>query len=142
MPHFKAFGMMNLKYEIRIFQKIHNKGAMSQWQLQVTIFLRETDVRSKFWLIFEHWHWKKSSLLKNFQFDTINYLASLAALTSHVHRRNILTGQETLEQDDPEMAQIIKDEKKRQMSGLELIASENFCTRAALEAMGSCLNNK
>jgi hypothetical protein len=71
----------------------------------------------------------------------INYLA-LAALTSHVHRRNILTGQEPLEQDDPEMAQIIKDEKKRQMSGLELIASENFCTRAALEAMGSCLNNK
>jgi hypothetical protein len=71
----------------------------------------------------------------------INYLA-LAALASHVHRRNILTGQEPLEQDDPEMAQIIKDEKKRQMSGLELIASENFCTRAALEAMGSCLNNK
>jgi len=64
------------------------------------------------------------------------------ALTSHIHRRNILTGQEPLEQDDPEMAQIIKDEKKRQMSGLELIASENFCTRAALEAMGSCLNNK
>ena len=48
MPHFKAFGMMNSKYEIRICQKIHNKGAMSQWQLQVTIFLRETDVRSKF----------------------------------------------------------------------------------------------
>lgn len=66
----------------------------------------------------------------------------MAALTSHVHRRNILTGQEPLEQDDPEIAQIIKDEKKRQMSGLELIASENFCTRAALEAMGSCLNNK
>ena len=72
----------------------------------------------------------------------ISSLLSLAALTSHVHRRNILTGQEPLEQDDPEMAQIIKDEKKRQMSGLELIASENFCTRAALEAMGSCLNNK
>ena len=48
MPHFKAFGMMNLKYETRIFKKIHDKGAMSQWQLQVTIFLSETDVRSKF----------------------------------------------------------------------------------------------
>ena len=44
MPLFKAFGMINLQYEIRIFQKIHNKGAMSQWQLQVTIFLSETDV--------------------------------------------------------------------------------------------------
>ena len=35
-----------------------------------------------------------------------------------------------------------RDEKKRQRQGLELIASENFCSRAALEAMGSCLNNK
>lgn len=33
-------------------------------------------------------------------------------------------------------------EKDRQLSGLELIASENFASRAALEAMGSCLNNK
>ena len=34
----------------------------------------------------------------------------LAALTTH-HRRNILTGQESLEQDDPEINNIIKDEK-------------------------------
>ncbi|MCL4151459.1 UNVERIFIED_CONTAM: hypothetical protein GTU68_038595, partial [Idotea baltica] len=32
--------------------------------------------------------------------------------------------------------------KLRQKKGLELIASENFCTRAGLEALGSCLNNK
>ena len=64
---------------------------------------------------------------------------SLAATSA---KRCIWTGQEPLGQDDPEMAAIIKDEKKRQMSGLELIASENFCSRAALEAMGSCLNNK
>lgn len=57
-------------------------------------------------------------------------------------KRNLWTGQEPLSQDDPEISAIIKDEKKRQMSGLELIASENFCSRAALEAMGSCLNNK
>ena len=44
MPHFKAFGMMNLQYEIRICQKIHDKGTMSQWQIQVTIFLSETDI--------------------------------------------------------------------------------------------------
>ena len=56
--------------------------------------------------------------------------------------KNIWTGQESLEQDDPEMKAIIQAEKHRQMSGLELIASENFCSRAALEAMGSCLNNK
>ena len=56
--------------------------------------------------------------------------------------RSFFFGTEPLEQDDPEINGIIKDEKKRQLSGLELIASENFCTRAALEAMGSCLNNK
>ena len=52
------------------------------------------------------------------------------------------TGTETLEQDDPEMWSLIKQEKHRQKSGLELIASENFCSRAALEAQGSCLSNK
>ena len=35
---------MNLQYEIRICRKIHNKGTMSQWQIQVTIFLSGTDV--------------------------------------------------------------------------------------------------
>uniref|UniRef100_A0A672N5F4 Serine hydroxymethyltransferase n=1 Tax=Sinocyclocheilus grahami TaxID=75366 RepID=A0A672N5F4_SINGR len=33
-------------------------------------------------------------------------------------------------------------EKKRQTYGLELIASENFTSRAVLEALGSCMNNK
>ncbi|CAG7689084.1 unnamed protein product, partial [Allacma fusca] len=40
------------------------------------------------------------------------------------------------------MWHLVQEEKKRQISGLELIASENFCSRAALEIMGSCLNNK
>ncbi|KAK0148117.1 Serine hydroxymethyltransferase, mitochondrial [Merluccius polli] len=52
------------------------------------------------------------------------------------------TGQENLAQDDPEMWDLLKNEKDRQCRGLELIASENFCSRAALEALGSCLNNK
>lgn len=52
------------------------------------------------------------------------------------------SGQEPLSQDDPEIFALIKEEKKRQLTGLELIASENFCSRAALEALGSCLNNK
>ena len=47
MPCFKAFGMMNLKYEIGTCQKIHNKGTKSQWQIQVSIFLSGTDVNSK-----------------------------------------------------------------------------------------------
>uniref|UniRef100_A0A9J7ZGA0 glycine hydroxymethyltransferase n=1 Tax=Cyprinus carpio carpio TaxID=630221 RepID=A0A9J7ZGA0_CYPCA len=52
------------------------------------------------------------------------------------------TGQESLSQDDPEMWDLLQKEKDRQSRGLELIASENFCSRAALEAQGSCLNNK
>jgi len=52
------------------------------------------------------------------------------------------TGREPLKDDDPEMYKLIRREKERQIQGLELIASENFCSRAAIEAMGSCLNNK
>jgi len=52
------------------------------------------------------------------------------------------TGNEPLQQDDPEMWDLIQQEKHRQRHGLEMIASENFCSRAAIEAMGSCLNNK
>ncbi|XP_067003773.2 serine hydroxymethyltransferase, mitochondrial [Anabrus simplex] len=52
------------------------------------------------------------------------------------------TGQEPIQKDDPEMWSLLQEEKQRQMHGLELIASENFCSRASLEVLGSCLNNK
>ncbi|UYV62728.1 SHMT2 [Cordylochernes scorpioides] len=52
------------------------------------------------------------------------------------------TCQEPLAQDDPEIWNLIQEEKQRQVRGLELIASENFASRACLEALGSCLNNK
>ncbi|CAF0974049.1 unnamed protein product, partial [Didymodactylos carnosus] len=56
--------------------------------------------------------------------------------------RHLWTGNESLNEIDPEIMNLIKEEKKRQISGIELIASENFCSRAALQALGSCLNNK
>ncbi len=37
------------------------------------------------------------------------------------------TGTEALSEDDPEVWALIREEKHRQRSGLELIASENFC---------------
>jgi glycine hydroxymethyltransferase len=43
---------------------------------------------------------------------------------------------------DPAIAALIKREVARQEHGLELIASENFCSLAVLEAMGSALTNK
>src|SRR5437764_12644402 len=48
----------------------------------------------------------------------------------------------TLAETDAETAQAIRDELHRQNSGLELIASENFVSRAVLEAAGSVLTNK
>jgi len=43
---------------------------------------------------------------------------------------------------DPEIAAAIRNELHRQNSGLELIASENFVSRAVLEAAGSVMTNK
>jgi glycine hydroxymethyltransferase len=43
---------------------------------------------------------------------------------------------------DPEVAEIIEKEAKRQEDGLELIASENFTSNAVMEAQGSLLTNK
>ncbi len=48
----------------------------------------------------------------------------------------------TIAEVDPEIAQAIKDELHRQNNGLELIASENFVSRAILEAAGSVFTNK
>jgi glycine hydroxymethyltransferase len=58
------------------------------------------------------------------------------------NRRLIWTGRETLRDVDPEMFELIQKEKKRQISGLEMIASENFTSRSVLETLGSCLTNK
>ncbi|XP_073129911.1 serine hydroxymethyltransferase 3, chloroplastic isoform X2 [Henckelia pumila] len=47
-----------------------------------------------------------------------------------------------LSEADPEVRSIIDREKNRQFRSLELIASENFTSRAVMEAVGSCLTNK
>ena len=44
--------------------------------------------------------------------------------------------------EDPEIAQAIEDEMKRQNDHLELIASENWVSHAVMAAMGSPLTNK
>ncbi len=43
---------------------------------------------------------------------------------------------------DPEIYAAIEEEEKRQRENIELIASENFTSRAVMEAQGSCLTNK
>jgi len=68
--------------------------------------------------------------------------------TSKVERKEEINedvhqgGNRPLKECDPEIYALIKAEEKRQFSGLELIASENFTSMAVMEAVGSCLTNK
>ena len=48
----------------------------------------------------------------------------------------------SLDELDPEIAQVLDDELNRQRTTLEMIASENFVPRAVLQAQGSVLTNK
>jgi glycine hydroxymethyltransferase len=52
------------------------------------------------------------------------------------------SGPAPLREADPEVFAAIESEKKRQFENIELIASENFTSRAVMEAQGSCLTNK
>jgi glycine hydroxymethyltransferase len=47
-----------------------------------------------------------------------------------------------IETEDPEIAQVIRDEEQRTRTHLELIASENYPSLAVLQAMGSILTAK
>ena len=48
----------------------------------------------------------------------------------------------TLQESDPELYGIMEDEKVRQVQSLVLIASENFTSKAVLDALGSVMSNK
>jgi glycine hydroxymethyltransferase len=47
-----------------------------------------------------------------------------------------------LQEADPQIFELIREETRRQAEGLELIASENLVSPAVLEALGSTLTNK
>src|SRR5712692_3977373 len=61
----------------------------------------------------------------------------MSTQTQEVRRMNL-----PLAEVDPEVADAIRHEVRRQANGLELIASENFVSKAVLEAMGSVFTNK
>ncbi len=52
------------------------------------------------------------------------------------------TSFEFLKNQDPDLFQMISRETERQKFGLEMIASENYASRAVMEAQGSILTNK
>ena len=49
---------------------------------------------------------------------------------------------ENVQKVDPKISELINEEVKRQRDSIELIASENFTSKAVMEAMGSYLTNK
>lgn len=53
-----------------------------------------------------------------------------------------LLGNRSLQEADPALAALVEEEKSRQLRSIELIASENFTSRAVMECLGSCLTNK
>jgi len=48
----------------------------------------------------------------------------------------------SLEETDPELFEVMEREKQRQRNSLALIPSENFTSRAVLDALGSVMSNK
>lgn len=49
---------------------------------------------------------------------------------------------QSLQETDPEIFKMIEHESERQKEGLEMIASENYTSRAVMQAQGSILTNK
>ncbi|HPB66889.1 MAG TPA: serine hydroxymethyltransferase, partial [Spirochaetales bacterium] len=47
-----------------------------------------------------------------------------------------------IQNEDPELYSAIQGEQDRQRKNLELIASENYASKAVMEATGSVLTNK
>lgn len=81
--------------------------------------------------------------------ETLRTICSLHRTLSPITNRCFIcvsiqkfTGLVSLEEHDPELHDLIEQEKSRQWRSLELIASENFTSRAVMECLGSALTNK
>ncbi|XP_066581113.1 serine hydroxymethyltransferase [Prorops nasuta] len=74
------------------------------------------------------------TLCRNVHISSANYF-------SKTHNMDNLLYKNVWE-TDPELFELIKSEKRRQLSGLEMIASENFTSLSVLQCLSSCLHNK
>ena len=66
----------------------------------------------------------------------------LAGLSRHASGATAGALNRSLADADPELFDVIEKEKRRQQSSLVLIPSENFTSRAVLDALGSVMQNK
>jgi len=63
-------------------------------------------------------------------------------MTDNLERQFFKVHNQLVTAADPVVAQALEDERRRQVEGLELIASENFVSPAVMAAMGSVMTNK
>eukprot|EP00437_Effrenium_voratum_P059199 CAMPEP_0181500546 /NCGR_PEP_ID=MMETSP1110-20121109/55282_1 /TAXON_ID=174948 /ORGANISM="Symbiodinium sp., Strain CCMP421" /LENGTH=812 /DNA_ID=CAMNT_0023628871 /DNA_START=56 /DNA_END=2494 /DNA_ORIENTATION=- len=72
------------------------------------------------------------------------FMVSAQGITTgtKANARPELPGNRPLQQVDPVMYDLVQQEKARQTRCVELIASENFTSRAVMECLGSALTNK
>lgn len=76
--------------------------------------------------------------------DVFDYVKKKLKLDQIFDLQNIKMSMihKSLNESDPKLANLLQEEFNRQEDGLELIASENFTSRAVLDCLGSCLTNK
>lgn len=74
--------------------------------------------------------------------DAKSMVSAQGITTGSAPNRPKLAGNRPLSEADPAMAALLAEEKARQMRCIELIASENFTSRAVMECLGSALTNK
>jgi len=68
-------------------------------------------------------------------------VATIRTLSSSLSSSGVSLNRDLSDQD-PELLNLIEQEKARQRNSLVLIASENFTSKAVLDALGSVLSNK
>jgi len=69
-------------------------------------------------------------------------MVSAQGITVEKGNRPQLSGNKSLKEADPTVAGLVEDEKARQMRSIELIASENYTSKAVMQCLGSVLTNK
>ncbi len=67
---------------------------------------------------------------------------SIYSIRNLIGKRYLCTLKSKIRMKDTKIVQLIEQELHRQRSGIELIASENFCSSDVIDAMGSVLTNK
>lgn len=70
------------------------------------------------------------------------FMVSAQGITTGSTARPQCSGNRTLTEVDSVMHGLVAEERNRQLRSIELIASENFTSRAVMEVLGSALTNK